>query len=207
MNPTLAQTIEKAKINNMPQDNIKRAIKRGTGEIEGVTFERVLYEGYGPNGVAIMVDAMTDNRNRTTSDIRHIFERFAGKIGTEGCVNWMFNKVGYILINKDEGVDEDTLLGVILEAGAEDLRSEDSNWEVITDLKDFSKVRQAIEDSGINIVSAEITMFPQNTIKLDINDARKVLKLMDAIEEHDDVQEVYSNFDIPEEVMVNLASE
>ncbi len=206
-NAALANAIEKAKSYNMSNDKIDIAVKRGTGDIEGVHYEKLLYEGYGPNGVALMVDIMTDNRNRTTAEIRHIFDKYGGKIGTDGCVSYLFKKSGYILISKEDESDEDKLLEIILEAGAEDLRSENSNWEIITDPKDFTQVNQAIKKAGITPLTAEVTMFPQNTINLNKDEARKVLKLVDALEDSDDVQEVYSNFDISEQVMDELAIE
>ncbi|MDD3719172.1 MAG: YebC/PmpR family DNA-binding transcriptional regulator [Actinomycetota bacterium] len=206
-NIALANAIEKAKSYSMPKDNIERAIKRGTGEGSGDVFEKIVYEGYGANGVAIMVDVMTDNRNRTASDIRRIFSRTGGSLGTSGSVAWMFEKKGNIIVNKDKGVDEDTLLETALEAGAEDMSSEDDHWEIVTDAESFRGVVDALKEAGFEPVSAEVTMMPQNTVKLDKDTAKKVLRLVDALEDYEDVQEVYANFDIPDEILQELSEE
>lgn len=206
-NVALANAIEKAKSFSMPKENIERAIKRGTGEVSGQEFEKITYEGYGADGVAIMVDVMTDNRNRAAADIRRIFGRGGGNLGTSGCVAWMFDKKGIIIVNKNSGIDEDTLLEWALECGAEDLNSEEDHWEIITDVESFREVVKALEEAGVNMTSAEVTMLPKDTIKLDKNAAKKVLRLVDALEEYDDVQEVYSNFDIPDEILQEIAEE
>lgn len=206
MNATLAAAIAKAKDYNMPADNIERAIKRGTGEIEGVVYEQVTYEGYGPDGVAVLVELMTDNRNRSAAEIRHIFSRYNGKLGTSGSVAWMFERRGVILVSKSV-IDEDTLLDLALEAGAQDMTTEDDHYEVTTDPTELMRVRQIMESRGIELSSAELSMVPKNTTPLEKDQARRVLKFIDALEENDDVQEVYSNFDIPDAVMDELAAE
>ncbi len=206
-NIALANAIEKAKSYSMPKENIERAIKRGAGEGSAEMFEKIVYEGYGANGVAIMVDVMTDNRNRAAADIRRIFSRTGGNLGTSGSVAWMFDRKGNIIVNKDSGVDEDVLLETALEGGAEDMTAEDDHWEIVTDAESFRGVVEALERAGIEIASAEVTMLPKNTVKLDKESAKKVLRLVDALEEHEDVQEVYANFDIPDEILVELAGE
>jgi YebC/PmpR family DNA-binding regulatory protein len=187
----------------MPADNIERAIKKGTGELPGVSYEEVTYEGYGPSGVAIMIDAMTDNKNRTVAEIRHIMSKNGGNLGANGCVAYMFHKKGIIMIEK-EGVDEDELMETVLDAGAEDMASEEEQFVVTTDPANFETVRTAVEDQGFPMPSAELTMVPDSTVKISGKDAQKVLKLMDALENQDDVQNLYSNFDIPEEVLAEL---
>ncbi|MEJ5185474.1 MAG: YebC/PmpR family DNA-binding transcriptional regulator [Candidatus Geothermincolales bacterium] len=206
-NLALAHAIEKAKSYSMPKENIERAIKRGTGELSGSSFEKITYEGYAANGVAIMVDVMTDNRNRAAADIRHIFSRAGGRLGDTGCVSWMFEKKGIIIVNKDSGADEDVLLEAALEAGAEDMKTEDDHWEIITDASSFKQVLDTLKEQGVEVASAEVTMLPKDTVKLDKDSARKVLKLVDALEDYDDVQEVYANFDIPDEILQELAEE
>ncbi len=206
-NAALTLAIQKAKDSNMPVANIERAIKKGTGELGGETYESLVYEGYGPAGVAVIVEIMTDNRNRTASDIRNIFSKHNGNLGTTGCVAWMFDKKGVILVGKDGSVDEDSLLSVVLEAGADDMKSEDDHFEIITDPIDLKIVSDALESASIKFSSASITMLPKDMVKLKKNDAKKVLKLMDALDDHDDVQEVYSNFDIPDEIMDEIAEE
>lgn len=206
-NVALANAIEKARSFSMPKDNIERAIKRGTGEGSDQDFEKITYEGYGADGVAIMVDVMTDNRNRAAADIRRIFGRTGANLGTSGCVAWMFDKRGIIIVNKDSGVDEDTLLEQALESGADDLSAEEDHWEVITDVDSFSGVVKTLGEAGVKMASAEVTMLPKDTVKLDKNAAKKVLRLVDALEEYEDVQEVYSNFDIPDETLQELAEE
>jgi YebC/PmpR family DNA-binding regulatory protein len=205
MNVALANAIEKAKSYSMPKDNIERAIKRGTGEGSAADFENILYEGYAPNGVAVMVDITTDNRNRAASDIRRIFTRTGGSLGTSGSVAWMFEKRGNIIVNKDTGVDEDELLETALEAGAEDMATEEDHWEIVTDVESFRPVMEALQGAGIEVAAAEVTMLPKNTVKLDKDGARKVLRLVDALEDYEDVQEVYANFDIPDEVMGEIS--
>lgn len=204
-NPRLRDAIDKAKASNMPQDNITRAVKKGTGELEGVSYEECIYEGYGPGGVAIFLEAVTDNRNRTTAEVRKIFSKFGGNMGESGCVGWMFSKRGLIQVMA-QGVDEDQLLAQALEAGAADVRGAENTFEVVTDLKDFAAVKTALEQASFPVEQAEITMVPQSTIRLEGKVAEQVLRLMDALEEHDDVQQVYANFDIPEEVMAALTA-
>jgi YebC/PmpR family DNA-binding regulatory protein len=202
-NSRLRTAIAAAKAANMPADNIERAIKKGTGELPGVSYEEVTYEGYGPSGVAIMIDAMTDNKNRTVAEIRHIMSKNGGNLGANGCVAYMFHKKGIIMIEK-EGVDEDELMETVLDAGAEDMASEEEQFVVTTDPANFETVRTAVEDQGFPMPSAELTMVPDSTVKISGKDAQKVLKLMDALENQDDVQNLYSNFDIPEEVLAEL---
>jgi len=192
-----------AKAANMPADNIERAIKKGTGELPGVSYEEVTYEGYGPGGVAIMIDAMTDNKNRTVAEIRHIMSKNGGNLGANGCVAYMFHKKGIVMVEQ-EGVDEDELMEIVLDAGAEDMASEEEQFVVTTEPANFEPVRAAVEDQGFPIANAELTMVPDNTVKVVAKDAQKVLKLMDALENQDDVQNLYSNFDIPEEVLAQL---
>lgn len=203
MNPRLRLAIEKAKEANMPSDNIKRAIMRGTGELPGSTYEEVIYEGYGPGGVAMMLEVLTDNRNRTISELRHIMNKHGGNIAEAGSVAWLFEKKGYILVDKRK-YDEDTLMAIALDAGAEDFKNEpdEENYEIITAPEDFNKVKEFLKEKNITIELAEITLIPKNYVKLQTEDAEKILKLMDALEEHDDIQNVYANFDIPDEVMV-----
>jgi YebC/PmpR family DNA-binding regulatory protein len=196
--------IDKAKEVNMPQENIDRAIKRGTGELEGVTYEQAIYEGYGPGGVAILVVALTDNKNRTTGEVRHIFSKYGGNLAGAGSVAWQFEEKGVIYIEKDKA-DEDTVFEIAIEAGAEDIKTEGDTYEIITTPKDFEAVRKAFIDAGIELSSASLTMIPQNTVKLDKKKAEQVLRLIDALEDNDDVQNVYANFDISDEVLASLA--
>ena len=202
MNPRLRMAVDNAKGLNMPGDNIKRAIQKGTGELPGAVYEETVYEGYGPAGVAIMLEVMTDNKNRTVGEIRHILTKHNGNMGETGCVGWMFDKKGYILVNKTAG-DEDTVMSIALDAGAEDFKNdpEEENYEIITAPEDFNSVREFLEQKNISLNLAEITMIPQNYVKLEEKDAGKMLKLMDLLEDHDDVQNVYANFDIPDDFM------
>ncbi len=199
-NPRLRTAIQAAKAANMPADNIDRAIKKGTGELPGVSYEECVYEGYGPGGVAVLVEALTDNKNRTTSELRKVFSKSGGNLGESGCVAWMFAKKGLIQVEAAKA-DEERLLSIVLEAGAEDLRRDESLFEVITAPSDFERVREAVGKAGIPMVSAEITMVPQNTLRVEGKQAQQMLQLMEDLEEHDDAQHVYANFDIPEEVM------
>lgn len=199
-NPRLRTAIQAAKSENMPKDNIERAIKKGTGELEGVSYEEVSYEGYGPGGAALLIECLTDNKNRTVADIKHIFDRHGGSLGAPGCVAWMFEKRGMILFEKDK-VDEEKLLDVALEAGAEDVKEEETEFEVVIAPSDFETVKKAFDDGGMAYSVAEISMVPQNTVKLEGKKAEQMLKLMDAFEDNDDVNNVYANFDIPDEVM------
>jgi YebC/PmpR family DNA-binding regulatory protein len=203
MNPRLRLAIERAKEVNMPADNIKRAIMRGTGELPGVTYEEALYEGYGPGGVALMLEVLTDNKNRTVSEIRHIMSKHGGNMGEAGCVAWMFDKKGYILVEK-KSIDEDTLMSHALEAGAEDIKNdpEEENYEIITSPEDLNAVKHYLEKKNISPNLSEVTFIPKNYVNLSAADAEKVLKLVDALEDHDDMQNVYANFDVPDEVMM-----
>jgi YebC/PmpR family DNA-binding regulatory protein len=204
-NMTLASAVDKARAGSVPNDNIERAIKRGTGELEGgARYEEVTYEGYGPGGVALFVETLTDNRNRTSQDVRHAFTRNGGNLGESGSTAWMFSRKGSIQIEKDAAPDDEALLETALEAGAEDLGDAESTWEITTDPGAFASVRDAIEAAGIPMLSAELTMLPQNTVPVEGGQAKQVLALLEALEELDDVQNVYANFDIPESVMAEL---
>ncbi len=204
-NPRLRKAVDEAKGNNMPGDNIDRAIKKGTGELEGVVYEEISYEGYGPDGVAVLVEVMTDNRNRTVSEIRHIFSKFNGNLGANGCVAWMFDQKGQILVPK-EAADEDTLMEVALEAGAEDYSDDDEVWTVHTGPDNLDSVKAALIASEISVQHAEVTRIPQTTKALEGKTAETMLKLMNALEDQDDVQNVYSNFDIDDELLEQLSS-
>jgi YebC/PmpR family DNA-binding regulatory protein len=206
-NLRLRNAIQKAKDSSMPADNIKRAIMRGTGELDGAQYEDVNYEGYGPGGVAIMVHTMTDNRNRTAPEVRSIFRAHGGNLGENGCVGYLFDQKGIILVSR-ETTDEDTVMMAALDAGAEDMKSEDEEYfEVITEPADVYKVREAMEGAGLAIEEAEVRMIPQNTVTVTVTgkDAQQVLKLIDSLEENDDVQNVYSNADIPDEELSAMA--
>jgi YebC/PmpR family DNA-binding regulatory protein len=202
-NPRLRTAIQAAKSENMPKDNIERAIKKGTGELEGVNYEESIYEGYGPGGAAVLIESLTDNKNRTVADIRHIFSKAGGNMGESGCVAWMFDKKGYIAV-ENKAVDEDTLMEAALDAGAEDIREDDSNFEVITAPEDFEAVKTAIDGASISYIVAEVTMLPQSTTFLKAKEAEQMVKLMEALEDCDDVQKVYTNADIPEEIVNSL---
>lgn len=203
-NPRLRSAIAAARANSMPNDNVDRAIKKGTGELEGVHYEEFTYEGYGPAGVAVIVESLTDNKNRTVSEVRNIFSKRGGNLGEAGSVGWMFHKKGHILFEKG-AASEEKLMEVGLEAGAEDIKETDDGWEIITAPADFEAVRDQLDKAGLKHTAAEITMIPQNTIQLGFEDADKMLKLMEALEEHDDVQKVYANFDIPPDILEKLA--
>ena len=204
-NPRLRTAIAAAKGVNMPKDNIDRAIKKGTGELEGAHYEESVCEGYGPNGVAILVNLMTDNKNRTLAEVRHAFSKHNGNIGTTNCVAWMFDKKGLIAFEKGK-VDEEKLMEVALDAGAEDINDEGTTLEVVTDAKDFETVRDALDKNGLEYLFAKSTMVPQNTVKLEVKEAEQTLKLLEALEDSDDVQDVYANFDIPDEIMEKISS-
>jgi len=204
-NPRLRKAISDAKAVNMPTDNIKRAIMKGTGELEGGQIEEVVYEGYGPGGVALIVETVTDNRNRTVSEIRHVFSKNGGNMGEAGSVSWMFHKKGDILVESAKA-DEDTVMSVALDAGADDFRVDGSNYEIITAPNTFDAVVDALKAKGIEPVSAEISMIPQNTVRVEGKNAQQVLKLMEALDEHDDVQHVYANFDMEESEMAEAIS-
>lgn len=203
MNMRLKTAVEKAKASNMPNDTIDRAIKKGAGELDGVNYEEFNYEGYGPGGVAVYLDIMTDNRNRTAGDIRHIFSKNGGSLGETGCVGWMFDKKGLITIPKD-GMTEDELMLYALEAGAEDVVDEVESFEVYTDFGDLQDVRKGLEDEGLHVATSELTMVPQNTVAIEGKQVEQFLKLIDALEDHDDVQNVYSNADISDEEMERI---
>ena len=199
-NARLRKAVSDAKAANMPNDTIARAIKRGTGAEEGVTYEEITYEGYGPGGVAIMIDSMTDNRNRTVAEIRHIFGKNGGNMGASGSVSYLFDKKGYIIVDKSVK-SEDDLFEIVTDAGAEDLRDDEDNFEIITAPENFDTVLTAVRNAGIEPQLAEVEMVPQNYVKLAGNEARQMLKLMEALEDHDDVQKVSANFDIDEAEM------
>ncbi len=203
-NPRLRTAVLAAKAVSMPADNIKRAIMRGTGELEGGQIDEIMFEGYGPAGVAILVDAATDNRNRTVSEIRHIFTKYGGKLGEQGSVSRLFDRKSQILIPQEKA-DEEQLMNVVLDAGAEDIRNDGVNWEIISPPDAHNAVLEAVEKAGIETTSAEIAMIPQLLVKLEGKDAQTMLKLSEMLEEHDDVQNVYANFDIDESVMEALA--
>jgi YebC/PmpR family DNA-binding regulatory protein len=196
-NPRLRTAILAAKAENMPADNIKRAIQRGTGELEGLSYEEITYEGYGPGGVAIIVDVLTDNKNRAVSEIRHAFSKNGGNLGAEGAVSWMFTKKGVIAIDKD-AADEDKLTEIVLEAGAEDLNDEGTHWEVLCDPKDFEAVTEALKAARISAESAEVTKIASTYTKLEGSQANAMMRLLETIEDLDDTQNVYSNFDFDE---------
>ena len=200
MNPRLRTAVQSAKASNVPNDTITRAVQKGTGELEGVDYEEATYEAYGPAGVAIMIEIMTDNKNRAISEIRYILSRNGGNLGERGCVAWIFNKCGLILIDRDS-VDEESLLTIALEAGAEDINTSGDVFEVISPVEVFEDVRSAIEMGGARITHSEIAMLPQTTVALEDKEARQMLRLMDALEDNDDVQKVYANFDIPDEIL------
>ncbi|GAB4231431.1 MAG: YebC/PmpR family DNA-binding transcriptional regulator [Acidobacteriota bacterium] len=204
-NPRLRAAIQAAKAANMPQDNIKRAIQKGTGELPGQQYEEATYEGYGPGGVAVFIEALTDNKNRTVAEIRHLFSKHGGNLGESGSVQWMFDRKGYIAVPKDQ-VSEEKLLEVALEAGAEDMQSAGDLYAIYTPFENFEAVREAIEKAGIPIEESSLTMVPQNEIRLEGKTAAQMLALMEALEDHDDVQHVYANFDIDQEELETLAS-
>jgi len=199
-NPRLRLAVDKARQANMPNDNVERAIKKGTGELEGMTMEELSYEGYGPGGVAVLVDVMTDNKNRTLSEVRTIFTKGGGNLGSAGCVGWLFKKKGLFAFEKTS-VSEEKLTNIAVEAGAEDISSEENTIEVFTKPEDFEKVGDAFKKAKIEPANSEITMIPSNTVKLTGEDAHKVLALVSALEDNDDVQAVHANFDIPDEII------
>ena len=204
-NMTLASAVEKAKDFSVPNDNIDRAIKRGTGELSGgQKYEEVVYEGYAPGGIAVMIEALTDNRNRTAQEVRHAFSRNGGNLSETGTVAWQFTRKGVIEVEKSVAPDEERLLELALEGGAEDLKDSESSWDIVTAPQDFKAVQGALETAGVPIVSAELSMLPQTTIRTEGGEATQVLRLIEALDDLDDVQNVYANFDIPEEVMAAL---
>jgi YebC/PmpR family DNA-binding regulatory protein len=203
-NPRLRIAIQHAKSVNMPSENIERAIKRGTGELEGVKYEEAVYEGYGPGGTAIMVTSLTDNKKRTTSELRTIFSKNGGNLGENGCVSWMFHRKGVIIIDKNQ-IDEEKLFNIVVEAGANDISSDEKNYEITVDPDKFENVKNALINNNIKIESAEISMVPQTYVKVaDMKEAQQIAKLLMALEDHDDVQQVYSNADIPDEAFEGL---
>lgn len=204
-NPRLRKAVSDAKSVNMPADNIKRAIMKGTGELEGVTYDEITYEGYGPGGVAILLEVLTDNRNRTVSELRHIFSKNGGNIGESGCVAWMFNRKGYLVVEQAQA-SEDKLLDIILEAGAEDLREDGSNYEIFTPPDKYEDVVEALEGANIEIAASNLGQIPQNYVKLEGKQAQQLLRLMEELEDHDDVQNVWANFDIDEEEIAKYSN-
>jgi len=204
-NLSLRYAIDKAKAANMPKDTIEKAIKKGTGEVEGVSFEQVLYEGYGPAGVAVMVEALTDNRNRTTPEIKKMFERHGGSLGTGGCVNWMFSKKGLITVSAADA-DEEQLMEIALNAGADDMENSGDVYEITCEPTAYEKLKQALKEKEIPTQMTEISMVPQSTVQVsDLNTARKIISLMEVFEDHDDVQNTYANFDIPDEIVSRIS--
>jgi len=203
-NPRLRTIVAEAKAVNMPAENIKRAIRRGTGEEPGVQYEEITYEGYGPGGVALIIEAMTDNKNRTVGEIRHLLTKYGGDLGQSNSVSWMFEKKGYIVIEKAKA-SEDTLLSAALDAGADDLRDDDDNWEVVSAPDALPAVKEAVEKLGIETVSAQVAMLPKNYVSLEGKAAQSMLKLLDLIEDHDDVQHVWSNMDVDEKELEAFA--
>jgi len=204
-NPRLRTAMAKAKEVNMPSDNVDKAIKRGTGELPGISYESVAYEGYGPCGVALMIEALTDNKNRTTAELRNILSKKGGNLAGSGSTNWLFNKKGFMLIDKSV-IEEDKLMDIVLEAGAEDMKSEGKNYEITCVPQDLEKVKNALKEKGINWQAAELTQIPSSTVKVAGGDAKQVLGLVEALEDHDDVQAVYANFDIPDEILEEVSS-
>jgi YebC/PmpR family DNA-binding regulatory protein len=204
-NIRLRAAMDKARSAGMPQDNVKRAVQRGTGEIEGITYESTVYEGYGPGGVAIMVELLTDNRNRVVGELRSIFSRHGGNLGASNSVAWLFDRKGVIIVTR-EGVPEDKVLEAALEAGAEDMQTDEASYEIRTDPNDLDAVKQALDAQSIAFESAEVTMVPQTRVTLQEKEAQQVLRLLDALEDQDDVQQVYANFDIPDQIMEAVAA-
>jgi len=204
-NARLRTAVAAAKAANMPADNVRKAIQKGTGELPGVSYEETSFEGYGPSGVAVFIDALTDNRNRTVSEIRHIFSRFNGNMGENGCVAWMFDKRGIITVNAT-GVNEDSLIEIALDAGATDVQNQEDVFEITSEPGDMERVREALVKANLQIMEAEVRRIPQNTVKLDRKGAESMLKLMEALEDHDDVQNVSANFDIDDKIIEELSN-
>jgi YebC/PmpR family DNA-binding regulatory protein len=204
-NPRLRTAVAAARNANMPSDTIQRAIKKGTGELPGEVYEEVTYEGYGAGGVAILVDVLTDNKNRTVAEIRHLFSKHGGSLGESGCVAWMFGRKGLITLSTSQ-IDEDTLLEIVLEAGGDDVKVEADSYEIITAPEAFEDVRSALEQKGLTLDVAEVTMLPQNTVPVEGKQAEQVLRLMEALDDQDDVRKAHANFDISEDVMAALAT-
>jgi len=199
-NPRLRTAIQAAKSENMPKDNLERAIKKGTGDLDGVNYEEIIYEGYGPGGAAIFLESLTDNKNRAVADIRHIFNKYGGNLGENGCVGWMFDKKGYIVVEM-EGLDEEMVMNTAIDSGAEDVREEEDQYEIITAPGDFDSVKEAVDNASIPYIVAEITMLPQTTVNIVGKEAEQMMKLMEFLDDCDDVQKVYTNADIPEELV------
>jgi len=202
-NPRLRSALISARSENMPKDTFERAIKKGTGDLDGVNYEEILYEGYGPGGVAVLVECLTDNRNRTIAEVRQVFNKAGGNVGTDGCVAWMFDKKGLIIVNKEDS-DEETLMELALDAGAEDIKEEAESFEIICKPADFEAVKEAIDAAEIKYEMAEITMIPQNLTKVEGKDAEQMINFMDALDDCDDIQKFYSNADIPDEVFDSM---
>ena len=199
-NARLRTAIQDARAANVPNDNIDRAIKRGSGQLDGVTYEEVTYEGYGAGGVAVLIEAMTDNRNRTVSDVRHLFSKHGGNLGENGCVNWMFDKRGYFAIGRS-ALTEEAFMELALEVGAEDISIEEEVFEIYSRPEDYAAIREALDERGVELEASQLAMLPQSTIKLEADDAGNVLRLVEALEDHEDVQHVWSNFDVDEQVL------
>ena len=198
-NMKLKLALSKAKANNIPKDNIQRAIQKGAGALEGQSFEEITYEGYGPAGVAMMVSCLTDNRNRTAADVRHVFSKYGGNLGATGCVGYMFQQKGVFAVSKETGVEEDDLMMIALEAGAEDIKNEEEGFEIVTTPDTSDDVEKALADAGIEVEMAEISMIPDTMAELNAEDAERVQKMLDVLEDLDDVQDVYHNADLPED--------
>jgi YebC/PmpR family DNA-binding regulatory protein len=205
-NPRLRTAVDSAKAINMPADNVDRAIKKGTGELPGVTYEETIYEGYGPGGVALLIRALTDNKNRSTAEVRHVFDKYGGSMGSAGSVAWQFKPQGLIVVSKEKA-EEDAVLTAALEAGADDVQTEASAYSILTPIAAFEKVKKQLKDAGIPSESAELTMVAANSVKLSEQEAPKVLKLIEMLEELEEVQQVYDNSDIPDEILEKIASE
>ncbi len=199
-NPRLRTAVAAAKAENMPKDNVTRAIKKGTGDLDGVNYEEIIYEGYGPGGAAVIVETLTDNKNRTVAEIRHMFSKANGNLGANGCVAWMFEKKGIFIVDKDKS-DEDTLMEVTIDAGAEDVRDEGDTFEILTEPEDFESVKEALDNASVSYHDAEVTLLPQNPTKLEGKDAESMFKFMLALDDSEEVQKFYTNADIPEEIM------
>lgn len=206
INPALRTAISRANDANMPKDNIEKAIKKGTGELPGVSYESCIFEGYGPGGVAILVEALTDNKNRSSAEIRNIFSKKSGNLAGAGSVSWIFTPKGYILVSQSQ-IDEEELFSITVDVGAEDIKSSDKNYEIFSEPKDLEAIKEALTAKNIKWEEAELTKIPNSTIKLSGNQAKQVLTLVEALEDHDDVQKVYANFDIPDEVLEEIAQE
>jgi YebC/PmpR family DNA-binding regulatory protein len=202
-NSRLRTVIAKAKEANMPKDNIEKAIKKGTGELEGYNLEEILYEGYGPNGVAIMIDTLTDNRNRTTAEIRNILTKSGGNLGENGCVSWIFEKKGVVTLNAEK-YDENSIMEIAIDSGADDIQGDNNVWEVTTTLENYENVRSGFIGKGMEVLMSDIMRVPKTTVKLDEKSAGKILTLMEKLEDHEDVQSVAANFDIPDEILQNI---